>query len=897
MKEGLAILLCIAFILRQISSQTPGPDFLSLSCGSSSNFTDKTTGLIWIPDASFVNNVGITSSIQGNSVRYFPFSKTTRNFNCYDIGHQAGLHLTRATFRYGNYDTRRRPPSFQFVMNQTVVSTVDLSSRDPWIEELVWTSSTAGATAFCLLATSEGGVPVISSLELRPLEENAYDAATSRLDRGAMLQMIYRINCGETTKTLRYPDDQQDRIWDIDTNYFPTDSTASIYNGSINSSAPAAPQSILQTSRVGSGNSLSYLLAVADRKMTQSYFIVAHFAMLTNTTSQTSFDILLNGNSSKSSFLLPGSFQGTSYSFTGNSTTSRSAESTLNITLQGIAGSPEINALEVYRPVTVVPPTTSADVTSLSSICSYYTITLGDHDPCLPVPWNGVKCSSVQSPQVEFLDLSGKGLKGSLYPQVGDLSKLTYLNISNNQLSGIIPVNQWDLSALETLDLSYNQLSGALSFDSRSLQNLKLLNLQNNSLSGELDSLVNLPNLQSVNVANNNFSGQIPAALVGKLQFTGNPCLGSADCSQAAAVPPAPGPETGIVVDLKSKSQTKKVVGIATGSAIAAVLVLALGFLLLRRNRSKEKSFEREIRAGSRDLIGCKEFSYRELSTATNGFKTELGKGSFGPVYHGRLANGQEVAIKVRSDASQLGADSFINEVSLLSRVHHQNLVELVGFCQKSKKQLLVYEFMGGGTLMEHLYGSKSPLDWKARVKIAVGAATALDYLHNGSDSKIIHRDVKSTNILLDSGMNAKVADFGLSKHVTRIDATHVTTLVKGTVGYLDPEYYASNQLTEKSDVYSFGVVLLELICGREPLSDRVPADQYSIITWARPYLLSGSYNEVVDRNIAGRFSIGSMAIFANVAAKSVARDPNERPKMSQVLRDLKEAQAFETAM
>ncbi|KAH6757695.1 hypothetical protein C2S51_038699, partial [Perilla frutescens var. frutescens] len=159
--------------------------------------------------------------------------------------------------------------------------------------------------------------------------------------------------------------------------------------------------------------------------------------------------------------------------------------------------------------------------------------------------------------------------------------------------------------------------------------------------------------------------------------------------------------------------------------------------------------------------------------------------------------------------------------VSLLSQIHHPNLVSLEGFCCVSKHQILVYEFLQGGSLADNLYGTKSKkltLSGVRRLKIAVDAAKGLDYLHNESDLRINHHDVKSSNILLDTDMNAKVCDFGLSKQVTQSDASHVTIVVKGTSGYLDPEYYSTQQLTEKSDVYSFGVVLLELICGREPL-------------------------------------------------------------------------------
>lgn len=174
----------------------------------------------------------------------------------------------------------------------------------------------------------------------------------------------------------------------------------------------------------------------------------------------------------------------------------------------------------------------------------------------------------------------------------------------------------------------------------------------------------------------------------------------------------------------------------------------------------------------------------------------------------------------------------------LLSQIRHQNLVTLEGFCHEAKQQILIYEYLPGGSLADSLYGRNSlkvTLSWIRRLKIALDAAKGLDYLHNGSDPRIIHRDVKCSNILLDTDMNAKVCDFGLSKQMTQADATHVTTVVKGTAGYLDPEYYSTQQLTEKSDVYSFGVVLLELICGREPLIHSGTPDSFNLVLWASP--------------------------------------------------------------
>ncbi|CAI0426607.1 unnamed protein product, partial [Linum tenue] len=236
-------------------------------------------------------------------------------------------------------------------------------------------------------------------------------------------------------------------------------------------------------------------------------------------------------------------------------------------------------------------------------------------------------------------------------------------------------------------------------------------------------------------------------------------------------------------------------------------------------------------------------------------------------------------------------------QVHLLSRIRHQNLVCLEGFCYESKQQILVYEYLPGGSLADYLYGMYNAImdDWMNRLKIAVDAAKGLEYLHNGSDPRIIHRDVKCSNILLDKDMNARVCDFGLSKQLVQSDASHVTTVVKGTAGYLDPEYYSTQQLTEKSDVYSFGVVLLELICGREPLCHTGTPDSFNLVLWAKPYLQAGAL-EIVDDNLKGTFDGESMRKASMVAVRCVDRDASERPTIAQVLAELKEAYSIQLA-
>lgn len=266
-------------------------------------------------------------------------------------------------------------------------------------------------------------------------------------------------------------------------------------------------------------------------------------------------------------------------------------------------------------------------------------------------------------------------------------------------------------------------------------------------------------------------------------------------------------------------------------------------------------------------------------------------------MHYGRLSNGKEVAIKTLDSKSNQGAHEFTNEIELLSKIHHRNLVTLVGYCDEGNHQMLVYEFLHKGNLQEHLYGSpratREPLDLKLRLDIALNAAQGLEYLHNGCNPNIIHRDIKSNNILLTEKYVAKVADFGLSKPgALDVTATHVLTGVKGTFGYLDPEYYTSNTLTDKSDVFSFGVVLLETLCARPPIDQTVlNQDNWNICNWVRASLQTGNIDHILDPVISReRPNMDVVWKVAELAIQCVEPRGKHRPSMQDVVRELREA-------
>ncbi|KAL9376724.1 hypothetical protein Peur_030844 [Populus x canadensis] len=286
-------------------------------------------------------------------------------------------------------------------------------------------------------------------------------------------------------------------------------------------------------------------------------------------------------------------------------------------------------------------------------------------------------------------------------------------------------------------------------------------------------------------------------------------------------------------------------------------------------------------------------FSYEELARATDGFTDAnlLGQGGFGYVHRGVLPNGKEVAVKQLKAGSGQGEREFQAEVEIISRVHHKHLVSLVGYCITGAHRLLVYEFVPNNTLEFHLHGKGRPtMDWPTRLKIALGSAKGLAYLHEDCHPKIIHRDIKASNILLDFKFEAKVADFGLAKISSDVN-THVSTRVMGTFGYLAPEYASSGKLTDKSDVFSYGVMLLELITGRRPVDSTQSFMEDSLVDWARPLLTraleDGNFDTLVDQKLQNNYDQNEMARMVACAAACVRHSARRRPRTSQVVRAL----------
>ncbi|TMW83946.1 hypothetical protein EJD97_000372 [Solanum chilense] len=363
------------------------------------------------------------------------------------------------------------------------------------------------------------------------------------------------------------------------------------------------------------------------------------------------------------------------------------------------------------------------------------------------------------------------------------------------------------------------------------------------------------------------------------------------------------------------KKKSSHIVAVITAVAVISGIALfsILCFLIFRRWRrgkdlhtsvTKSSWIPLSITSDSTQRTGgsrssslpsdlCRHFLLEEIKTATGNFdeKFVIGYGGFGNVYKGYIDNGATiVAVKRLNPSSKQGVREFETEIHMLSKLRHVHLVSLIGYCDDKNEMILVYDYMANGTLRDHLYKTdNAPLSWKKRLEICIGAAKGLHYLHTGKKDIIIHRDVKSTNILLDDKWVAKVSDFGLSKigPLSGSGKTHVSTVVKGSFGYLDPEYYKRQQLTEKSDVYSFGVVLFEVLCARPALIPNMPKGQVNLADWACRSCKKGNLQQIIDPNLEGQIAPECLNKFAEAAYNCLKDQGVQRPSMNDVVWNL----------
>ncbi|XP_010420548.1 PREDICTED: receptor-like protein kinase At3g21340 [Camelina sativa] len=730
--------------------------FISLDCGSLPNdppYNDPSTGLTYSTDNGFVHS-GKTGRIQKEfesifskptlKLRYFPDGDR----NCYTLNvTQDTNYLIKAVFVYGNYDGLDNYPSFDLYLGPNLWATVDMVGRtNGTIQEIIH-KTTSKSLQVCLVKTGTSS-PMINTLELRPLKNNTYNT------QSGSLKYFFRYYFSASGQNIRYPDDVDDRKW------YPffdavewTELTTNLKINSSNSYAP--PQIVMASASTPISTSATWNFSWLLPSSTTQFYMYMHFAEIQTLRSidTREFKVTLNGNLaferySPKTLAMETIFYSTAQQCEGGKCLLeliKTPKSTLP---------PLMNALEVFTVIDFPQLETNPDdVAAMKSIQSIYGLSKisWQGDPCVPKQflWDGLNCNN--------LDISTPPI-------------VTSLNLSSSNLTGIIVQDIQNLIHLQELDLS------------------------NNNLTGEVpEFLAEIKSLLVINLSGNNLNGSVPQTLLQKkglqLNVEGNSDLICPD---------------GLCVNKAGNGGAKKknlVVPIVASAASVVVLgfALALFFVFKKKKTSNNQGPESYTQVSEAKTTGSSEpaivtknkrFTYSEVVTMTKNFARVLGKGGFGMVYHGTVNGTEQVAVKMLSHSSSQGYKEFKAEVELLLRVHHKNLVGLVGYCDEGENLALIYEYMANGDLKEHMSGKRggSILNWETRLKIVVESAQGLEYLHNGCKPPMVHRDVKTTNILLNEHFQAKLADFGLSRSFPIEGETHVSTVVAGTPGYLDPE-------------------------------------------------------------------------------------------------------------
>lgn len=846
----LLIFLSSFALFHFVSAENPS-GFISLDCGlpANSTYTEPNTGIIYESDAAFINSGEIHNVSADNiknglkqpmwSLRSFPEGIR----NCYKLKVRNGTkYLIRAAFWYGNYDGKRNSPGFDLYFGANFWDSVAFEGNFTVRKEIVHIVSSSDVQ-ICVVNVGTG-IPFISALELRPLKDSVYETGSLTLAN------FLRLDFGSLdNQTIRYQDDVYDRIWDPPVpirgwTTLNTSEKVSVDDPLFFQPAPAA----MNTAATPSNESAPMAFTWLPPDSTTAFFVYMYFAELKVLGANESrvFDVFLNGkrwiNESLSpSYLAELAFYSTT-PLTGG-TYQISFVRTPNSTLP-----PILNALEIYRVLNLsLSETSGQDVVAIENIKAIYGVKRNwQGDPCAPKDfiWEGLNCSFLNSepPRIISLDLSSSGLTGEIPRAIANLKMLESLDLSNNNLSGPVP-----------------------------------------------DFLTQLPSLRVLNLERNKLSGLIPAQLVEKSN-NGSLTLRFGDNPNLFTTPERRKKQSNVVVP---------VVASVVAFLLLSFLIAAAIFWKTKRRKSKgaEIRVVKQTVDQSQNWDTAKRcYSYSDVLRMTNNFERMLGEGGFGRVYYGKIENA-EVAVKMLSPQSVQGYQQFQAEVELLMRVHHRNLTGLVGYCNEPAYKGLIYEYMARGNLGSLMSDGKSALlNWEVRLHIAVDAAQGLQYLHSGIKPAIVHRDVKSSNILLDDNFQAKVSDFGLSRIFPVDDgATHVTTNVVGTPGYLDPEYYTSYRLNEKSDVYGFGIVLLEIITGR-PVLTKTQDKVTHIYQWVDSMVSQGDISSIIDPKLKEDFEVNTIWKAVEIAMSCASPMSTNRPTMSQVVIQLNECLNMELA-
>ncbi|CAN1326211.1 Probable LRR receptor-like serine/threonine-protein kinase At2g23950 [Linum perenne] len=515
-----------------------------------------------------------------------------------------------------------------------------------------------------------------------------------------------------------------------------------------------------------------------------------------------------------------------------------------------------------------------------------------DEDSVDPCSWAMITCSPDYL--VIGLGAPSQSLSGTLSAAIGNLTNLRQVLMQNNNISGKIPPEIGQLSKLQTLDLSGNRFSGSVPDSFGQLVGLEYLRLNNNSFSGPFPlSLAKIPRLAFLDLSYNNLSGPVPKFPTRTFNVVGNPLICGSKSTDGCSGPVNSGPLPFSLASSPGKSSNLSLIFYCYFD-IPFITVLVISASPNWKILFKSVLVSDIQEEGLISLGNLRNFSFRELQIATNSFSSKniLGAGGFGNVYKGKLGDGSTVAVKRLKDLTgSSGESQFRTELEMISLAVHRNLLRLVGYCATANERLLVYPYMSNGSVASRLRGifvRKPALDWNARKRIAIGAARGLLYLHEQCDPKIIHRDVKAANVLLDDYCEAVVGDFGLAKLLDHADS-HVTTAVRGTVGHIAPEYLSTGQSSEKTDVFGFGILLIELITGMRALEFGKSVNQKgAMLEWVKKIQKEKREEELVDRELRSssydRIEVGEMLQVAVLCTQYL---PAHRPKMSEVVRML----------
>lgn len=514
-----------------------------------------------------------------------------------------------------------------------------------------------------------------------------------------------------------------------------------------------------------------------------------------------------------------------------------------------------------------------------------------DEDSVDPCSWAMITCSPENL--VIGLGAPSQSLSGSLSGTIGNLTNLRQVLLQNNNISGQIPPELGTLSKLQTLDLSNNRFSGVVPESLGQLNSLQYLRLNNNSLFGPFPvSLAKIPQLAFLDLSYNNLSGHVPKSPARTFNVAGNPLICGSGSTEGCSGSANAGPLSFSLSSSPGKHKPKKLaIALGVSLSLVSLFLLALGILWLR-GKQKGQMILNISDNQEEELISLgnlRNFTFRELQIATDNFcsKNILGAGGFGNVYKGKLGDGTMMAVKRLKDLTGTAGESqFRTELEMISLAVHRNLLRLIGYCASHNERLLVYPYMSNGSVASRLR-AKPALDWNTRKRIAIGTARGLLYLHEQCNPKIIHRDVKAANVLLDEFCEAVVGDFGLAKLLDHADS-HVTTAVRGTVGHIAPEYLSTGQSSEKTDVFGFGILLIELITGMRALEFGKTVNQKgAMLEWVKKVQQEKKMEELVDKELGSNFCRIEVGEMLQVALLCTQFLPAHRPKMSEVVRML----------